>query len=116
MQSLRRMNAVDKVFYKALKYFATHQTPEILDSLLDEKKKKKYHKHVSKIMHKTLQAHGYITFNEPANYLLTPKGMQFLRELEEIRRKEITLISSAIAVVISLIALGFSIASYYRPV
>ena len=109
------MNKVDEHFYKALRYFASHQTPEILDKLSNEDSKKEFRKYVSRDMDRTLQVHGYITFQEPAHHLITPKGLQYLRELEEIRRKELTLISAVIAVVISLVALGFSIASFYKP-
>jgi hypothetical protein len=84
------MNKIDKQFYIALKYLASHQTPEILDSLLDKRKKEDFRRYVSKAMDKTLQSQGYISFQPPANNVVTMKGLQYLRELEEIRRKELT--------------------------
>lgn len=110
------MNKIDKKFYKALKFLATRTTPEILDSLLDKNKKKEFRKLVSKVMDKTLQSHKYISFQHPAQHIVTVKGLQFLRELEDIRRKDVTLIASVIAVIISLIALGFSIFSLINSV
>jgi len=102
------MNKIDKQFYKALRFLASHSTPEILDSLIDKNKKEKFRKYVSKDMDRTLQSQEYIVFDPPAHNVVTMKGLQYLRELEEIRRKELTLIASVIAVGISLVALAKS--------
>lgn len=102
------MNKIDKKFYKALKFLSRKTTPEILDSLLDEDKKKWLRKFVSKDMDRTLQLWGYIQFEPPAQHIVTGDGLKFLRELEDIRRKDLTLIASVIAVVISLVALAKS--------
>ncbi len=107
------MNKIDKEFYKALRYLASSTTPKIIDSLSDKKKKEEFRKSVSGAMDRTLQSHGYISFQPAAHNVVTMKGLQYLRVLEEIRRKESTLIASVIAVFLSLVALGFSIASLY---
>ncbi len=67
-------------------------------------------------MDRTLQIFGYAQFTPPAQHIVTENGLKFLRELEDIRRKDLTLIASTIAVIISLIALGFSIFSLMNPV
>ncbi|MEK6833426.1 MAG: hypothetical protein AABY32_05240 [Nanoarchaeota archaeon] len=102
------MNKIDKKFYKALKFLSRRTTPEILDSLLDGNKKKEFRKFIPKEMDRTLQLYKYILFEPPAQYIVTTDGLQFLRELEDIKRKDLTLIASVIAVIISLVALAKS--------
>jgi len=110
------MNKIDKKFYKALKFLATRTTSNILDSLLNKERKKKFRKFVSKDMDRTLQLQEYISFQPPAQHIVTLKGLQFLRGLKDIRRKDVTLIASVIAVIISILALGFSIFSLINSV
>lgn len=103
-----KMNKIDKKFYKALKFLSRKTTPEILDALLDKNQKKEFRKFVPKEMDRTLQVWGYVQFEPPAQHIVTGDGLRFLRELEDIRRKDLTLIASVIAVVISLVALAKS--------
>ncbi|MEK6919305.1 MAG: hypothetical protein AABW73_04705 [Nanoarchaeota archaeon] len=105
------MNKIDKAFYDALRYFASHESLEIMDTLSDKTKKEKFMKKMSDAMFTTLQSHGYVTFSQPAHYLLTTKGMTYLRTLEDERRKDLTLIWAVVAVVISIVALVVSIIS-----
>ena len=102
------MNKIDRKFYKALKYLSRRNSLEILDSLSNKNKKKEFRKFVPKEMDRTLQLYGYMSFQPPAQHLVTESGLKFLRELEDIRRKDLTLIASVIAVVISLVALAKS--------
>ena len=51
---------------------------------------------------------GYVQFEPPAQHIVTGDGLRFLRELEDIRKKDLTLIASVIAVIISLFALAKS--------
>jgi len=107
------MNKIDKKFYKSLKFLSRKTTLEILDLLLDKDKKGEFRKFVPEGMNKTLQLFGYAQFEPPAQHIVTGDGLKFLRELEDIRRKDLTLISSTIAVTISIIALLFSILSFF---
>ena len=59
---------------------------------------------------------GHVTSSPSVKHIGTPSGLEQLRMLEDIRRKDLTLIASVVAVVISLVALGFSIASLLYPV
>ena len=95
------MNKIDKKIYKALKYLSSHSTIEICDSLLDKKKKEKLRKYVSKDMDRSLQSHRYIIFDPKANNIVTLKGLEYLRNLEDTRRKDWTLIISIIAIIAS---------------
>lgn len=52
---------------------------------------------------------GYVTSNINDTNVITPKGLEQLRILEDMSRKDLTLISSAVAVVISLVALAKSL-------
>ena len=51
---------------------------------------------------------GYINISPSTSQLVTEKGMERLRMLEDISRKDLTLISSVIAVIISIVALAKS--------
>ena len=51
---------------------------------------------------------GYINTSPSTSQLVTEKGIEQLRILEDIRRKDVTLISSVIAVIISIVALAKS--------
>ena len=100
------MNRIDKKWYKALRFLSGYSTLDIVHILMDEKKK--FRKHVPKDIDRTLQRHEYIIFKPGINNVVTLKGLQYLRDLEEIRRKDLTLIASVVAIVISLVALAKS--------
>lgn len=108
------MNKIDKKFHRALNFLSKHSTLDILNMLTDNKKK--FRKYVSKDMDRTLQNHKYIIFQPEAINVLTIKGLQYLKDLEEIKRKDLTLIAFGITVTISLIALGFSLFSFFNSV
>lgn len=102
------MNKIDKKFYKSLRFLSRKTTLEILDLLLDKDKKREFRKFIPEGMNKTLQLWGYTQFEPPAQHIVTENGLKFLRELEDIRRKDLTLIASVVAIIISLVALAKS--------
>lgn len=101
------MNRIDKQWYKALRFLSRYSVSDILDLL--EKNKKKFRKYVPKDLDITLQRNEYIAFKPKITNIVTMKGLEYLRDLEEIRRKDLTLIASVVAVVISLVSLWISI-------
>lgn len=101
------MNRIDKKWHKALRYLSRYTPKEV------DRENKKYKQNVPKHVEDFFHAVGYIQFNEKYPQIVTQGGLQQLRDLEEIKRKDLTLIASVVAVVISLVALGFSIAPFF---
>ena len=64
--------------------------------------------HVPKHVEDFFHAVGYIQFDNKYPQIVTQGGLQQLRDLEEIKRKGLTLIASVVAVVISLVAFSKS--------
>ncbi len=96
------MNIIDKKWYKALRYLSRFTPNEI------NKKNEEYKKNVPKHVEDFFHAVGYIQFDEKYPQIVTQGGLQQLRDLEEIKRKDLTLIASAVAIVLSLVALAKS--------
>jgi hypothetical protein len=96
------MNPVDKKWYKALRYLSRF-TPDQVD-----RKSKEYIDNVPKHVEDFFHAVGYIQFNEKYPQIVTQGGLQQLRDLEEIKRKDLTLIASVVAIVLSFVALAKS--------
>lgn len=101
------MNKIDKRLHKALRFLSRYSTLDILDMLTDNKKK--FRKYVPKDIDRYLQHEGYMVFQPGATNVLPMKGLQYLKDLEDIRRKERTLIASVIAVIASVIAVIISL-------
>lgn len=100
------MNRIDKQWYRALRFLSRYSALDILNLIKEDKKK--FRKYVPKDLDRTLQRNEYIIFKPGITNVVTMKGLQYLRDLEEIRRKDWTLIASVIAVIISLVALAKS--------
>jgi|SRR3989344_4269205 len=100
------MNRIDSVWYKALKFLSKLSIDETIE--LKKKNPKKFEKYVPEEVENTLEQFGYITFRNSFVQVVSQSGLQQLRDLEEIRRKDLTLIASVIAVIISLVALAKS--------
>ncbi|PIN94723.1 hypothetical protein COU61_00280 [Candidatus Pacearchaeota archaeon CG10_big_fil_rev_8_21_14_0_10_35_13] len=100
------MNKIDKDWYAVLKVLS-----KIPRDKLDKykvKNTKKYDKYYQGITWNELHKLGYINTHSDNNEIVTEKGIGMLRMLEDILRKDLTLISSVIAVMISLVALAKS--------
>ena len=96
------MNLIDKKWYKALRYLSRFTPNEV------DRKSKEYMEHVPKHVEDFFHAVGYIQFDNKYPQIVTQGGLQQLRDLEEIKRKGLTLIASVVAVVISLVAFSKS--------
>ena len=100
------MNKIDKEWYKSLRYLSRLTTKEA--------KREKSHNlknfrcYVPEDVENTLHQFGYIQFNDNVTRVVTQGGLQQLRDLEEIDRKDLTISLSVLAVVISFIALAKS--------
>jgi len=103
------MNKIDRSWYTALRFLSTLNTENVKE--IKEKRPDFYRKKVPEKVESMLHIRGYIHFENYSN-IVSEDGLKQLRVLEEIRRKDFTLIASVIAVIISLVALGISIASF----
>jgi len=100
------MNIIDRKWYKALKFLSKLSIDEAIE--LRKKNSKKYQKYVSDELEETLSKFGYLTFRNDFVQVVSQSGLQQLRDLEDIRRKDLILIASTVAVIISLAALSKS--------
>jgi len=100
------MNKIDKKWYKSLRFLSRFTSYEVLE--FKNKHTKQYHKKVPIDVENTLRQFGYLLLNGNHTQAVTQSGLQQLRDLEDIRRKDLTLISSVIAIVISIVALAKS--------
>src|SRR3989344_647054 len=101
------MNNNDKMLYKALKFYAGISIGKA--QKLKKENPSEYYKYTSESLESVLHSTGFIHFGEDkmvSSIKLT--GLEQLRILEDIRRKDLTLIASVIAVIISLVALAKS--------
>ena len=100
------MNKIDRKWYKALRYLSRYAPKEIKE--IKEGRNKEYKRNVPQHVEDFFHTIHYIQFDEKYPQIVTQGGLQQLRDLEEIRRKDLTLISAVVAVIISLVALAKS--------
>lgn len=102
------MNKIDKQWYKCLKTLSKIPRDDNLDKF-----KTKNIKDIKNYMEGTtwdeLHSLGHVTSNPNVKNIVMPSGLEQLRILEDMRRKDLTLIASVIAVLISLVSLAISI-------
>ena len=101
------MNKIDRQWYKTLRFLSKRSVDETFGEF-EKNNPKKFEKYVEGETWDTLHKFGYVTSMNDADQIVTPAGLQQLRELEDMRRKDLTLIASTIAVIISLVALSKS--------
>jgi len=101
------MNKIDKEWYKSLKFLSKWPLDEAFDKLR-KNDPEKFDKYIEGEPWNALHKLGYVTTKNDSHQIVTSSGMEQLRMLEDIRRKDTTLIASAVAVVISLVALAKS--------
>lgn len=101
------MNKIDKQWYKYLKALSRIPRDDNLDKFRT--------KHIRKIkgyMEGTiwdeLHVLGYVNSSPHVKQILTPSDLEQLRMLEDMRRKDLTLIISIIAIVLSSFAFAKS--------
>lgn len=101
------MNKIDKEWYEVLKVLSKISRDEW--DKFKTKNTKKYDKYYQGTTWNELHKLGHINASPSVNQIVTEKGMETLRMLEDIRRKDLTLIASVVAIVISLVSLAKSI-------
>lgn len=101
------MNKIDKKWYEALRYLSRYNSRAI--NYIKKTNPQEYHNHVPKYVEDFFHIIGYIQFDEKYPQIVTQGGLQQLRDLEDIRRKDSTLIASVIAVCISLFSVCISL-------
>ncbi|HLC71958.1 MAG TPA: hypothetical protein VJH37_00075 [Candidatus Nanoarchaeia archaeon] len=101
------MNKIDRQFYKTLKFLSRWSLDDAFD-ILKKEDPKKFDKHLEGEPWETLHKLGYVTTINTSHQIVTPSGLEQLRMLEDMRRKDVTLIASVVAVIISLVSLAKS--------
>lgn len=100
------MNELDKSFYKALSFFANKTRAEI--KVMKEQNTGEYEKNVPSTkenpIEQTLAQFGYIELGKDTKWIITQSGLAQLRDLEEIRHRDITIYISTIALIISILS------------
>jgi len=97
------MNESDKNLYKALKYFADYSRAKVKSR--KEEQPTEYTDNVPADVEITLSKFEYIALSSDTKYIITQKGLQQLRDLEQIKYRD-TIIW------ISVLSLGISILSF----
>ena len=100
------MNKIDKIWCKSLRFLSRQTTKQA--NKLKKDNIQEYRKYVREDTENTLHQFGYIQFNENVTQVVTQAGLQQLRDLEEINRKDLTITISLFALFISFIALAKS--------
>ena len=101
------MNKIDREWYESLSFLSKFSVDKAFDEL-KKKDPKKFKKYLDGETWNILHQFGYVSSNVNTPQIVTPSGLEQLRQLEDIRRKDLTLITSVIAIVISLVALAKS--------
>ena len=101
------MNKIDKIWYKSLKFWSTYSTKEINE--IKKQHLSHYQEKVPEDVENTFHQFGYIQFRPQITRIVTQGGLQQLRDLENIRRNDITLIIAIVAFLVSLSTLIISL-------
>lgn len=107
------MNKIDREWYKCLKALSKIPRDNNLDKFMT-KNTENIKDYMDGATWNELLTLGHVTSNPDVKNIVTPSGLEQLRMLEDIRRKDLTLIASVIAVVISLVALGISFVPFAK--
>ena len=102
------MYANDKFVFKALKFFANNTRKEI-ETIIEQDKDKNtttYREDVSEDTEAYLSDADYIQTEGNSKWIITEDGQKLLRELGQIRHRDITLYLSIAAIIISVFTLG----------
>jgi len=99
------MNKIDKWVYEALVFFSNKSLNESLK--IKEDNPKKYNKKVPKSVENSMHREGYISFKKyedarDEDSAITSKGIEQLRILEDIKKKEQSIWISIGALIISI--------------
>ena len=104
------MNKIDGQWYDSLKFLSRWTLDDAFNKLR-EKNPKKFDKYIEGEPWESLHKLGHVTTSNSSHQIVTSSGLEQLRMLEDMRRKNLTLIISIIALVISFVSLGFSLLS-----
>jgi hypothetical protein len=102
------MNKLDSQWYNSLKFLSKLTLRDAFDKLR-KNDRKTFNKYLGGEPWNTLHELGYVTTTINSHQIVTPTGLEQLRMLEDIHRKNLTLIASVVAVVISLVSVAISL-------
>lgn len=100
------MNKIDEKWYKALRFLSRLSVDEALK--MKKKNLGEFRKFVDENLERTMLKQQYIILEGNYDNTVSAWGLKYLRDLEEIRRKDLTLIASVVAVIISVVAIIIS--------
>ena len=101
------MNKIDRQWYDSLKFLSKWTLDDAFDKL-KKKDPKKFKKYLYGEPWNTLHKLGHVTSMNDSTQIVTPAGLDQLRMLEDMRRKNITIYLSVIALIFSSVALAKS--------
>lgn len=99
------MNKIDKSWYKHLKVLSKIPREDNFDKY-KTKNIKNIRQYLEGPIWNELHELGYINSSPNIKQIITPSGLEQLRMLEDMRRKDLTLITSIVAIIVS----GFAFA------
>ncbi len=108
------MNQIDKEWYEYLKALSKIPRDDNFDKYRVDKIKG-IQNYMEGTVWNELHKLGYVNSNLSTTQIVTEKGMIMLRMLEDIRRKDLTLVLSAIAITLSIVSLIISGYMYTKP-
>lgn len=98
------MNKIDKCLYRALKFLSKKSIKNIKE--IKKENINKYYKYVPQLVEESLERARFIEDRPEEEYsLVTGRGLQQLRLLEDIRIREKSILISILAIIIALISL-----------
>lgn len=104
------MNELDKSLYKALKFLADNTRAEI--KVMKERNFNDYDKAVPSTkenpIEQTLISFEYLLLNGDTRWMITQRGLQQLRSLEQIKNRDLTIWLSSSALIISILSFAIS--------
>jgi len=108
---IKNMNELDNSWYRALKFLADNTRAEIISS--KERGEKDYEENVPSTkenpIEQTLKEFAYIELEKNTKWMITQRGLQQLRELEQIRHRDLTIWISGLALAISIFTLAINL-------
>ncbi|MBU4352184.1 MAG: hypothetical protein KJ939_03835 [Nanoarchaeota archaeon] len=103
------MNKIDKEHYKYLKAFSQIPRNNSLEKFKTKNiKRTKIKDYMEGTIWDELRDLGYVTSSLSVKNIITLSGLEQLRILEDMRRKELTLVFSIVAIILSILSFAKS--------
>lgn len=100
VKSWFRMNPVDRSWYEVLSFLSKRSSHDLYT--LKKKDLEKFGNYVDGETYQTLHTLGYIHLTTHNSQIVTPSGLDQLRRLEDIKRKNLSLAISVMGIFLTL--------------